>query len=88
MADRHHDRDAAPPPRVPALPEQSPQAPPKVTKRLYSIREAAEYLSLSTWTVRELIWKGTLPHVRLGRRILVDLQDLDALIRCNKIRES
>jgi len=60
--------------------------PGKSAKRLYSIKEAAEYLALSTWTVRELIWKGELPHVRLGRRILLDLQDLEALIVHHKIR--
>lgn len=65
----------------------SGQLPRKTAKRLYSIQEAADYLALSTWTVRELIWKGELPHVRLGRRILLDLQDLDALIAHNKIRE-
>jgi len=60
--------------------------PGKRAKRLYSIKEAAEYLALSTWTVRELIWKGELPHVRLGRRILLDLQDLEALVTHHKMR--
>jgi excisionase family DNA binding protein len=63
------------------------QLPSKLTKRLYSIQEAADYLALSTWTVRELIWQGKLPHVRLGRRILLDLQDLDALIAHHKLRQ-
>jgi excisionase family DNA binding protein len=61
--------------------------PPKVIKRLYSIQEAADYLALSCWTVRELIWQGTLPHVRQGRRILLDIHDLDALIAHHKIRQ-
>jgi len=65
----------------------SARFPPKVTKRLYSIQEAADYLALSSWTVRELVWQGTLPHVRLGRRILLDIHDLDALIAHHKIRQ-
>jgi excisionase family DNA binding protein len=50
------------------------------TRRLLSLPEAASYLGLSTWTVRELTWKGRLPVVRITRKLLFDLQDLDALI--------
>jgi excisionase family DNA binding protein len=63
------------------------QAPARAAKRLYSIEEAAHYLALSPWTIRELIWNGTLPHVRIGRRILLDRQDLDGLILHHKSRE-
>ena len=45
-----------------------------------TLPEAAAYLSLSPWSVRELTWKGTLPVVRLTRRLLFDLRDLDRLI--------
>ena len=73
--------------RYPIAAHHNITPPGKSAKRLYSIKEAAEYLALSTWTVRELIWQGVLPHVRLGRRILIDIQDLDALITHHKIRE-
>jgi len=56
----------------------------KTHTRLYSVRLTAEYLGISTWTVRELVWKGTLPHVRIGKRILIDVQDLNALIAQQK----
>ena len=36
--------------------------------------------SLSPWTVRELAGKGRLPCVRITRKLLFDLRDLDALI--------
>ena len=55
-------------------------------KRLYSIPEAAEYLGRSIWSVRELIWKGSLPCVREGRRIHLDIIDLDRWIEGNKIK--
>lgn len=57
-------------------------------KRLFSIPEAAEYLALSPWTIRELIWKGALPKVQPNRRILLDIRDLDTFIERNKIRET
>jgi len=69
-------------------PDEDRPVPIKAAKRLYSVQEAAGYLGLSGWTVRELIWKGELPHVRVCRRILLDVQDLDALILRNKIDES
>lgn len=56
--------------------------------RLLGLKTAAGYLSLSYWTVRELIWRGELPHVRVGRRLLVDRADLDGFIERNKLTES
>jgi len=48
--------------------------------RLYSLKRAAEYLGVSYWTIRDYIFRGELPSVRLGRRVLVDVRDLDALV--------
>ena len=57
--------------------------------------QAAVYLSISTWTVREWIGAGVLPTVsfrvptRRGapfKRVLVDIRDLDALIDQSKER--
>ena len=55
-------------------------------KRLYSVGEAAEYLGRSVWSVRELIWKGSLPSVRAGRRVHLDIVDLDEWIANNKVK--
>lgn len=60
---------------------------PKVFKRLYSIPEAAQYLGRSTWSVRRLVWSGELPEVRAGRRVHLDIKDIDAFIEMNKQRE-
>jgi excisionase family DNA binding protein len=49
-------------------------------RRLLSLPEAAEYLGLSPWTIRELAGKGRLQVVRITRKLLFDLKDLDALI--------
>lgn len=50
--------------------------------RLFDLRSAASYLGsgVSVWTLRDLIWKGDLPSVRLGRKIFVAAGDLDDLV--------
>ena len=57
---------------------------PLLQKRLYSIPEAATYLGRSAWSIRELIWKGSLPCVREGRRVHVDIMDLNRWVDKNK----
>ncbi len=63
------------------------KSPPRTHKRLYTIKEAGEYLGRSIWAIRRLIWGGTLPPVRHGRRIHVDLMDLDAFVERHKMVE-
>ena len=55
-------------------------------KRLFTLKEAAEYLGRSHWGMRDLIWKGLIPVVKGdgARKIFVDLKDLDAYIDRNK----
>jgi excisionase family DNA binding protein len=57
-------------------------------KRLLSVEEAGEYLGRSAWAVRHLIRSGSIPEVRLDRRVFIDIRDLDALIERNKRREN
>lgn len=66
--------------------------------RLLDLNAAAQYLGVSYWTVRDLVNGGGLPTVKIPcpsardgrsiRRILIDRQDLDALIERNKELES
>ena len=57
-----------------------------VSKRLFTLKESAEYLGRSEWGMRELIWAGKIPVVRSegGRKIFVDIQDLNQFINRNK----
>ena len=57
-----------------------------VEKRLYTLKEAAAYLGRSEWSMRDLVWKRELPVVKSagGRKIFIDLQDLEAYINRNK----
>jgi excisionase family DNA binding protein len=57
-----------------------------LSKRLFTLKEAADYLGRSVWSMRELIWSGTIPVVKpdRGRKIYVDIVDLDSFITKNK----
>jgi len=57
-----------------------------MSKRLYTLKEAAEYLGRSEWGMRELIWAGSIPVVRTegGRKIFLDIEDLNDFINRNK----
>ena len=57
-----------------------------LTPRLLSQHEAAAYLGISYWTLRDLTFRGEVLHVKIGRRILVDRLDLDAYLDRVKIR--
>ena len=56
-------------------------------KRLLTLPQAAAFLSTTVWSIRSLIWDGKLPFVRLGRRFLLDVRDLDELVDSLKERE-
>jgi excisionase family DNA binding protein len=60
-----------------------PQAP---QKRLYSVPEAACYLGRTVDAMREIIWKGKIDFIKDGRRVLLDVRDLDAYVERNKTR--
>lgn len=57
-----------------------------VSKRLYSVKEAGRYLGRSPWTIHRLIREGHLLEVRQGRRVMVDLVDMDQFIEKYKRR--
>jgi excisionase family DNA binding protein len=55
-----------------------------IPKRLFSVEEAAVYLGRTMWALREMLWAGKLPYVKDGRRVLVDIHDMDIWIDENK----
>ncbi len=56
----------------------------RLARRLYDVKQAGVFLGVSAWTVRELIWRGDLPSIRVGRLLRVDLQDLESFIARNR----
>jgi len=55
-------------------------------KRLYNVKEAAFYLGRTVDALREMVWAGKVPFFRDGKRVLLDVRDLDEFIECNKQR--
>lgn len=64
-----------------------PETSEKFAQRLLTVKEAGSCLALGPWRVRSMIYRGELPYLRLGRRILLDLKDLDSLVEAKKQRE-
>jgi excisionase family DNA binding protein len=60
----------------------------KIIKRLYSIKEASVYLGRSVWALREMLWAGKLPYIKDGKRILLDINDMNNWIEQNKTQYS
>jgi excisionase family DNA binding protein len=64
-----------------------------MTKRRYvNINEVSEYTSLPVKSLYELASLGRMPSIKLGRRVLFDLQDIDKMMEsmkrtCNKDEE-
>jgi hypothetical protein len=56
--------------------------------RLLPLKQAAEFLGLTEWAMRERCWSGDIPIVRFpgGRKIYIDSRDLESFIENNKMR--
>jgi excisionase family DNA binding protein len=53
-------------------------------KRLYNLKEASLYMGRTVCALREMIWAGKLPVVKDGRRVLLDVYDIDRWIEQSK----
>ena len=54
--------------------------------RLLPLKEAAAWLGLSIWAMRERAWAGQIPVVQFpgGRKMYFDIKDLESFISDNK----
>jgi len=57
-----------------------------LSPRLLPLKQAAEYLGLTVWSIRERIWAGDIPVVQFpgGRKQFIDTKDIDKFIERNK----
>jgi len=91
----HARREPGRPRKHPKPGEASPKpSPPPLDPRLLDIVQAARYLSVSPWTIRNLEWSGLLPRVWIPladgrdlRKLLFDRINLDRLIESWRTRE-
>ena len=58
-----------------------------MSPRLLTLKDAAQWLGLTVWGMRERIWAGDIPVVRFpgGRKMFIDVRDLEGLIERNKV---
>jgi hypothetical protein len=52
--------------------------------RLLSVNATGAYLGRTPWSIRALVTAGTLRAVRIDGRVMLDIQDLEALITSAK----
>ncbi len=53
-------------------------------KRYANIKEVSEYTSLPVKSLYELAGTGRIPSIKLGRRVLFDLHDIDQVMESMK----
>lgn len=53
-------------------------------KLVMNVKQAAEALSISPWTVRRFIAIGKLKAVRIGRRVLLEPSELSRLVEAER----
>ncbi len=51
-----------------------------MTKRYANIKEVSEYTSLPKTTLYEWAGQGKIPSIKIGRRVLFDLNDIDKVM--------
>ncbi len=51
-----------------------------MTKRYANIKEVSEYTSLPKATLYEWAGQGKIPSIKIGRRVLFDLNDIDKVM--------
>ena len=56
-------------------------------RRLITVKEASQYLSLSTDTVYRMATSKKLPYLKIGDRVLFDVKSLDQWVEKHLIRE-
>jgi hypothetical protein len=53
-------------------------------KRLYSLKEACDYLGRTEWALRGLVKRGKISVVSIDQRVQFDVYDMDRLIEQSK----
>lgn len=64
--------------------QRAQRIPNPIAKRLFTLKEASLYLGRPVSGVRTLIWNGRLPYLQEGRKMFVDIRDMDAFIDRSK----
>jgi len=55
-----------------------------IEPRLLDYKTAGAYMCLSYWSLREMVLNGEIPHLKFGKKVLIDRRDLDDWIESRK----
>jgi excisionase family DNA binding protein len=55
-------------------------------RRLFPLKDAAVYIGCSPWAVRDKLWAGELPYIKIGGKYFLDVADIDKWIEKSKTR--
>ena len=57
-----------------------------MSPRLLPLKDAAQWLGLTVWAMRERVWAGDIPVIRFdgGRKMYIDTLDLEQFIESHK----
>ena len=53
--------------------------------RLLSIKKASVYSGIPIWGIRSLIWNEQIPFIRIGKKLYLDVEDIENWIKHNKV---
>ena len=56
-----------------------------VSKRILTLKECVDEYGVSLWFWRSRIWDGSIPYISVGRKQLLDRQDIDEFIKQSKL---
>jgi hypothetical protein len=51
---------------------------------LITIPASAQLMGTTIWAMRELLWSKKIPHIKIGKRFLIDPADLRAFVASQK----
>jgi excisionase family DNA binding protein len=54
------------------------------SKRLFSLKDTSIYLGRSLNSVRQMLWDGKIPFIKDGKRVFIDVKDLETWIEQSK----
>ena len=66
---------------VVAVPKPNNPTPILPEALLVDVQGAARIMSTTVWTVRSLLWAKKIPHIKIGRKFLIDPADLREFIQ-------
>lgn len=56
-------------------------------RRFVGIEDLAQYLDISTNTIRSWIWQREIPYFKMGRLVRFDLKEIEGWLKDKKVEE-